>query len=343
VDDRSYRPFHPARRDFYTTDAFTDHAIEYLDQYGNQPEPFVLYLAFTAPHYPLHAPPELINKYLDVYRDGWESLRTKRYQQLCQLGLFPHPPALSPRDPKTPDWQKLSDAERSDWQRRMAVYAAMIERVDWNIGRVLAKLTEMNREQNTLVLFLSDNGGEANGTDWSREPGTPAGPVDSFRTVGQPWAHMSNVPFRLYKTSNHEGGIATPLIARWPGRIAAGSVSHQVGHVIDVMPTLLELAEADAREPSHELAIGPLPGVSLAPMLRDASRRDARTIFWRWQNAGAIRDGEWKLVRAKANGSTPGPWELFRMDTDRSELHDLSAMHPDLVAELAAKWKSSQP
>lgn len=342
VDDRGYQPYHPARRDFYTTDAFTDHALAYLDQYGRQPEPFVLYVAYTAPHYPLHAPAELVDKYLDRYRAGWESLRAERYRRFVDTGPFATPPALSPPDPRSPDWDQLSPDEQQDWLRRMAVYAAMIERVDWNVGRVLDKLAEVGRERNTLVLFFSDNGGEADGSDWSRERGAPAGPVDSFRTVGQPWANVSNVPFRMYKTCNHEGGIASPLIARWPERIVPDSVSNQVAHLIDVVPTLLDLAEAEYPQMFQEQKLAPLPGISLLPMLQDGSLDQPRTLYWQWNQGGAIRAGDWKLVRGTWRGKQQTPWELYRMDQDRSELKDLAKMHPDQVAKLAAQWEAWQ-
>ncbi len=335
IDGSSFQPYSPDNPNFYTTDAFTDYALQYLDEYHDQGRPFVLYVAYTAPHYPMHAWPDDIARYRGRYATGWSSLRHERYERMSQAGLFDPLPKLSPLDDRSPPWDHLTDAQRDAWDLRMAVYAAMIDRLDQNIGRLLAKLDELGQADNTLVMFLSDNGGESDNSDWSRVKDTPPGAVDGFRTVGQPWANASNTPFRKYKTDNFEGGIATPFIARWPGVIPAGTVSRQVAHIIDIMPTMMELAAVEYPVnwdgQSHAVPVG----LSLLPALRDPSRRAPRRLCWQWRSAAAIRQGNWKLVRAKAGNNSTADWELYDLARDRTELHDMAAEQPELVQELS--------
>jgi arylsulfatase len=310
--------------DFYLTDAFTDYSLKFLDEAKAKKKPFILYTAFTSPHWPLHARPEEIAKYRGKYQDGWDALRAKRHRRMIELGIVDATWPLTPRDPKAPAWEDTKDKDELDL--RMAVYAAQIDRMDQNIGRILAKLRETGAEENTLVLFLSDNGGCAEEIHRGK-PGAAIGTRDSFESYGLPWANASNTPFRLFKHWVHEGGIATPLIASWPAVIKKGAIIHEPGHLIDILPTCLELAKAE-----YPKGKTPVEGLSLVPLLREGRRTGHDAIFWEHEGNRAVRQGKWKLVaRHKAE------WELYDLEADRTELKNLAAANPDRVKELAAK------
>ncbi len=330
IEDKEYRPYTPEDPKFYTTDAFTDYALRYLDQYAAEGKPFFLYLAYTAPHYPLHAWPEDIAKYRGKYLKGWDHLRRERHERMLAMGIVERRWPLSPRDPRCPAWDDVDNKE--EWDLKMAVYAAMIDRMDQNIGRLFAKLKQIGAWDNTLILFLSDNGGCAENVN--RTPRIPPGPLESYRTVDRPWANASNTPLRKYKRYDHEGGIATPLIAHWPAGIKKpGTLTHQVGHIIDIMPTCLELAGAKYPETYRGKKILPLEGKSLVPILEGNEREGHDAIFWQFSSARAVRQGKWKLV---VDGK--GPWELYDIEADRTELHNLAEKYPEKVKELAAMW-----
>ncbi|MFW6163474.1 MAG: arylsulfatase [Planctomycetota bacterium] len=331
IDDKAFRPWTPPE-DFYTTDAFTDYALRYLDQYGREGKPWLLYVAYTAPHYPLHAWPEDIARYRGKYMKGWDALRQARYQRMIRMGLIDPRWKLSPRHPRSKDWDKLPEDEQKAWDLKMAVYAAMIDRMDQNIGRLLAKLRELGQEENTLVLFLSDNGGCAENVN--NTPDIPPGPVESYRTVDLPWANASNTPFRKFKSDDHEGGVATPLIACWPAVIKkGGGLTHQMGHIIDVMATCLDVSGATYPAERDGKPVLPLEGKSLLPIFQGKQRDGHEALYWQFGNSRAVRQGKWKLV---ADGN--GPWELYDMEADRTELHDLANEHPARAQELAALW-----
>ena len=341
--DTVIHPFTPDAPNFYTTDAFTNHAVELLDQYGRDERPFFLYLAHCAPHFPMQAWPEDIEKYRGAYRTGWDEIRRKRYQRMLELGVVEPHWGLSAADLRVPVWR---DAEDQDyWDLTMAVYAAMIDRMDQGIGRVLDKLREIGEEENTLVLFLSDNGGCAECIH--NTPDVPPGPVDSYHTVDASWANVSNTPFRLFKRFDHEGGIATPLVARWPRVIREGGrLTPAVGHIIDFMPTFVELAQATYPQRFNDHDVLPMEGRSLAPVLRGESAGEPRTLFWSVVGAEAVRDGKWKLVRqgpesARVGMRTPPgheAWELYDMEADRCELYNLAGEQPDRVEELERRF-----
>jgi arylsulfatase A-like enzyme len=318
---------------FHATDAFTDAALDFLRERKDPQRPFFLYLAYNAPHWPLHALPEDIARYRGKYRDGFGQVRKARLARQIEMGLFPKETPLLPRDPQVKAWGELSDAQRDDMDLRMAIYAAQVDRMDRNIGRVLAALREMGAEENTLVLFLSDNGGCHEGIERSK-PGAELGTRDSYSSYRRGWAQVSNTPFRSYKHWTHEGGIATPLVVRWPARITQrGGFVPEPGHVIDIMATALDAAGA---EPPKSLAgreLKPLEGVSLLPALRGEplARKDA--LFWEHEGNRAVRAGDWKLVSA-----FPGEWELYNLATDRVEMRDLAAEQPEKVRELAARY-----
>ncbi|NIA15643.1 MAG: sulfatase-like hydrolase/transferase [Nitrospiraceae bacterium] len=324
LDDERYTP----GDGFYMTDATTDFAVECLrghdESHGGQP--FFLYLPYTAPHWPLHAWPEDIAKYRGKYRGGWDALRRQRYKRLVALGLIDEKWPLSPRDSEVPPWDEAENHE--DWDLRMAVYAAMIDRMDQGIGRVLDTIRKMGAEDNTLVLFMSDNGGCHESVEKRRlhTPGKAIGERGSYVAYKRPWANASNTPFRLFKHWVHEGGIATPLIARWPNVIRErGTITHQPGHIVDIMATCLDITGA----PYPSDPVLPCEGKSLLPVFRGETREPHDALYWEHMGNRAIRKGKWKLVAVKR-----GEWELYDLEADRTELNDLSGAHPEKAEEL---------
>ncbi|MBA2114520.1 arylsulfatase [Bremerella alba] len=328
IDAQEFQPFTPESKDFYTTDAFTDHAIEYLETYKDEQQPFLLYVAYTAPHYPLHASEEDIAKYRGRYGEmGWDKLREQRFAQQQKLGVLPEHASLSPRDPVLPAWDDIAEKDRDSWDLRMATYAAMIDRMDRNIGRILQKLEETGKADNTVIFFLSDNGACDESSDRSTVEGAMPWEVTSYLTQGRNWANASNTPYRKYKTTDYEGGTKTPMIAWWPGEIEPGTFTDQPGHLVDFMPTMLDLAGAKVT--------AELPGYSLVETLGGSTDDRPWPIYWQFGKAQAIRDHDWKLVKlGKAD------WELYNLNEDPTELNDLAPDHPDKVQQLAAKWQA---
>ncbi len=332
IDDQPYKP---PREGFYITDAFSDHAVQLLDEHGRDERPFFLYLAYTAPHWPLHALPEDIARYRGKYSKGWDAIREERYQRMVKMGLIRDQWKMSPRDGENPPWSEEKDQELMDL--KMAIYAAQIERMDRGIGRVLDKIRDLGKQENTLVMFLSDNGGCAEGGPQgfdNRKNGLPPGGVDSFMSYGQSWANASNTPFRRYKHWVHEGGIATPFIACWPAVIQSrGTITNEVGHLIDVMATCLDVAGAAYPKTRDSRELTSLEGKSLLPVFREGQRQGHEALFWEHEGNRAVRQGKWKLVAAHGK-----PWELYDLEADRTELHDLASEHPDQVDELTALY-----
>ena len=277
-------------KDFYMTDAITDHCVDFLQHDGRGAQPFFFYLAYTAPHWPLQAHPEDIAKYQGKYLIGWDEVRRQRFERMRKLGVLDPQWELSPRDTDAPSWD--DEKNKVEMDRRMAVYAAQIECMDRGIGRVLDTLAATGADKNTLIFFLSDNGASAE----VREKGGPdvqTGGVDSFRSYTLPWANVSNTPFRLFKSWVNEGGISTPMIIRWPGVVPAGGAWHrEVTHLIDVMPTCLEAAGAHYPEESHGNKLYPLDGKSLVPLLKgDRWERD-KPLVWEHEGNAAAPPGE---------------------------------------------------
>lgn len=321
LDDK---PWTPPADGFYMTDAIAEHATRMLGEAGGGPQPFFLYLAFTAPHYPLHARPEDIAKYEGRYMKGWDALRLERHRRMIDMGIVDARWPLTPRDKEAPAWDTLSETDKKAWDRRMAVYAAQIDRLDWNIGRVLAKLREIGAEDDTIVMFLSDNGGCAEIVDRGK-PGVAPGLADSFMSYGIPWANASNTPFRLYKRWVHEGGIATPFVVRWPAGVKGrNAVTHQTAHLIDIMATCVEVT--GAKYPGAP--IQPMEGKSLLPVFQGGSIGD-RILFWEHMGNRAALEGRWKLV-----SHYPNDWELYDLEADRTEMNDLAARMPEKAARL---------
>lgn len=323
--------------DFFTTDAFTDHAIKTIRAQAATGKPFFHYLPYTAPHYPLHAKPEDMARFKGKYADGWDALRQSRYRRQIELGLID--PEIFHNPGPNPDNQSWTAGQNADteWENlRMETYAAMVWRMDLNIGRVLDTLDQLGIADNTLVIFLSDNGG------CSETPGGAAntehrpGPKQWYSHVGPNWAYAQNTPFKRYKSHTHEGGVATPMLARWPGKIAPGSKSAQVGHIIDFLPTFLDSAGGDypATRKGEPLLLP--EGVSLLPVLTGATETIKRPapLFWHWAGNRAVRDGDLKLVWEKRNKK----WQLYDLAKDRTETVDLAAQRPAKVDQLARKW-----
>ncbi|TSJ38821.1 arylsulfatase [Mucilaginibacter corticis] len=320
----------------YLTQAITDFAIGSLEQIKDQKNPFFLYVAYNAPHWPIQALPQDIAKYRGKYLNGWDALRYARYKKLLAAGIIKKEWALSPKYESVPDWDKLSANEKDKWDTRMAIYAAMIDRMDICIGEILDKLKQIGKDKNTIILFASDNGGSADEvkslSTVIQKSGTP-GSVESIDSYEKPWANVSNTPFKLFKRNTHEGGISTPFIAYFPGVIKAGSTNTQVGHFIDILPTCLDLAGVTYPEQFRGRKLTPVEGNSLAGLFKGKPYKDHDAIYWEHEGSRAIRKGKWKLV---AENNTP--WELYDMESDRSELNNLAAKYPDKVKQLETTY-----
>jgi arylsulfatase A-like enzyme len=320
-------------RPFYTTHAITDFAIDFLEEATQGEKPFLLYAAFNAPHYPLQAPEKDVRKYDGVYDGGWDKLRVSRHQRQLESGLLPAKYKLSPRPDHVPAWKSLSKKER-EWEAdRMEVFAAMVDVLDQNVGRIVSFLKRKGVYDNTLILFCSDNGA----CPFERTRGRYLKPWDpkSYWTYDASWAHAGNTPFRLYKQNQHEGGISSPLIAHWPQGIKAepGSITNQPGHLIDFMATFVDVADADYPTQIGNRVIDPLQGKSLLPILQGTERQAHENLYFHFGTDRALRQGPWKLVAAKL-----GRWELYNLDEDRTELNDLAAKYPERVDAMAKKW-----
>ncbi len=330
------KPYMPGKENFYITDAFSDNAVSFIDKYGRRKKPFFLYVAYTAPHWPLHALPKDIAKYKGKYLEGWDVLRKKRYARMVRMRIIHRKWRLTPRDKGAVPWDGVEDKELMDL--KMAVYAAQIDRMDQGIGRILAKLKQIGKKENTLVMFLSDNGGchETGplGFD-SRKNGLPPGGVDSYMSYGQSWANASNTPFRLFKKYTHEGGISTPLIVRWPAVIKnKGFITRQVGHIIDIMATCVDVAGGRYPKAINGKKILALEGKSLLPIFEGKERRAHEYLFWEHVKHEAVRHGKWKLVAEKRR-----QWELYDLERDRSEIRNLADRHPEIVEKLKSKYE----
>lgn len=355
-DDQPFVP--PTDGSFYATDAITDHALAYLEEQKTAAgKPFFLYLAYTAPHWALQAKPADINRYLERYKKGWDATRAARFARLKSLGIVNATWDFVPRDARIPAWDVAGNLQawqpemrfypRTDgtkpwdsadnlerWALKMAVHAAMVDNMDQNIGRVLAKLKELNADENTLVVFLSDNGADAYRVDRGAA-GVEAGDKDSFTSFGPAWAQVANTPFRNYKARIYEGGIATPLIVRYPKVVKAGSVTNHIGHVSDLMATALEAAGVKYPNVYRKRRLTPLAGKSLLPILRGGKSAHQKTLYWEHEGNRGVREGDWKLVADFGK-----PWELYNLAADRTEQHDLAAQRPTKVAALERLYES---
>lgn len=330
---------HP-EKDWYTTDVFTDYGIHFLNEEvvdkKENGQPFFLYMAYNAPHFPLEAPDMDIAKYKGKYMEGWDKLREEKFQRMKQMGIISENTVLSP--PDNIKWDSLSRNDKENLDFRRAMYAAQVDRMDQNVGRLVKHLKDIGEYDNTLILFLSDNGCSAetdmfgmnrnkykiaNYPEWKEESGWSV-------SQGRAWANVSNVPFRMYKRYTHEGGTATPLIAHWPDKIKGGSqVNDRTGHIVDIMATLTDVAKTTYPTSYDGHTITRLEGRSLAPLLEGKTREDHPYIYWEHIGNRAIRKGDWKLVALSQKS-----WELYHVKNDPTELYNLVAEKPELVKEL---------
>ena len=356
-DDKPLPPV-DAKAHYYSTTAIADHAVKCLKEHAEKyrDRPFFEFLAFTAPHFPLHAPAEDVDRYSKAYLSGWDSLRDERWKRLTELNIggsrlspveravgppYAFPDALRKLGPNELNrplaWKDLTAEQREFQAKKMAVHAAMVDRMDREIGRVLAQLKTMGAMDNTLIFFLSDNGASAeimvrgDGHDPHAECGTGA----TFLSIGPGWSSLCNTPFRRHKTWVHEGGISTPLIVCWPAGIAArGELRHTPGHVIDLVPTVLEAVGGKRLTTWGGQPVPPPPGRSLVPLFTRDGTVAHDSLWWLHEGNRALRIGNWKIVAAGKDG----PWELYDLRSDRSETRDLATERPDEVRRLAAIW-----
>jgi arylsulfatase len=357
LDDVPVKP--PAdEKGHYLTVATADHAIACLkDHAANHAKaPFFQYIAFHAPHFPLQAPPEDIAKYRDKYLDGWDKAREARYERQKNLGVTTTPLGAVERDlgppyrypnalkklgagevDRTPPWEDLTKEQRRFQATKMAIHAAMVDRMDREIGRVVAQLKAMGALDDTIILFASDNGASAEimVRDGGHDPAAEPGSEKSYLCLGPGFSSVCNTPFRRHKTWVHEGGISTPLIAHWPAGIAArGELRHTPAHLIDIVPTMLDLVGLEKPKHWKDEPIPAAPGKSLAPALAKDVTVRREFLWWLHEDHRAIRVGDWKLVAAAKE-----PWELYDLKSDRAEQHNLAAAMPEKVKELSALWQ----
>jgi|TARA_B110000037_G_scaffold208393_1_gene256430 arylsulfatase A-like enzyme len=318
---------------FYTTNVITDYAIDFVDEHKKQ-TPFFLYCAYNAPHYPLQAPEADVKKYAGKYTEGWDVLRQRRHEKQIKTGLLPAEWKLAPRAAHIPAWNSLSPADKQWEQERMEVYAAMIDVLDQNIGRLIKHLKEKKLYDNTLIMFCSDNGA----CPFDRTRGKELKPWDpkSYWCYDVGWAHLGNTPFRLYKQNQHEGGISSPLIVHGPKSLLKtkpGSTTNQPAHLIDFMATCLDIGNASYLEKVGNRTIDPLVGKSLLPILAGEKRKTHDPLYFHFAKDRALRSGDWKIASAKM-----GRWELYNLAKDRTELNDLAKKQPGRLKKMVAQW-----
>ena len=330
IEDKVIMGYTNPDKDFYTTDAFTEYAMERLVEYKDEDKPFLLYLPYTAPHYPLHAWPEDIAKYRGKYKIGWDEIRKQRFARMNKMGIIGPNHKLSERASKA--WEDLSEKQKDEEDLKMAVYAAMIDRVDQNLGRLFAKVKELKKWDNTLILFLTDNG--ACPEQPNTTPNIPPGPVESYRTVSVGWANASNTPYRRFKSTDYEGGTRTPFIAHWPGVIKPG-MTDQVGHIIDISATFRDITGAKYPKIINGNKTKDPVGKSLLPIFHGKTRESHKEIYWHFGSANAVRQGDLKAVRQGRSA-----WELYDLKADPSEVNNLAKLNPEKTQELGKMWES---
>lgn len=322
---------------WYSSDLWTQYSLKFIDEAKAANKPFMLYLAEKAPHFPLQAPEEDIQKFRGKYKKGWTVLRKERYERQVKMGLIDAKYPLTPTNPKIPKWESLSEKEQVKYDDMMAIYAATVSRMDKAIGDLIEGLKKRGVYENTMIVFLSDNGGNAEpGIDGSYKGKNP-GSVNSSVHIGQCWAEVNNTPFWLYKHHTSEGGIASPFILSYPNGLdkkLQGTISNQVGHITDIMPTCIELAKGTYPTVFEGNNILPMEGISLVNLLNGKNLTREKPICWEHEGNRAIRSGKWKMV-----SNVTEPWQLYDMEADRTELHDLSATQPGMVEKLTAEYE----
>jgi arylsulfatase len=325
--------------DFYLTDEIANQALGFLDETKGSGKPFFLFIAFNAPHFPIQARPEDIAKYRGKYLKGWDVVRSARYQKLLSLGIIRPEWKLSPRDSLIPEWNQLRQSEQEAWDLKMAVFAAMVDRVDYNVGRILDKLVALGVDKNTYVIFLSDNGAshEYPFPLWKQtrevseyvKPLTADNP-ESYVGYEYNWANVSNTPFRSFKHWEQEGGISTPFIVYAPSKVAPNTFVHAPSHIIDIQPTLLALAGVTYPATFQGNTLVPQEGQSLQAAFEGKTYTGHDVLYWEHQGNRAVRKGDWKIVSSYPDNV----WELYNIKDDRTELHNLASGQPEKVKEL---------
>jgi arylsulfatase A-like enzyme len=345
-------PVRSVPKGYYITDALSEHAVAMIEDYAKTPKPFFLYVAYTAPHFPLHGLAEEIARYEEMYKVGWDKIRAARFDGMMKQRILLRDARLGPRSDSVGMWE--ADRTQAWDAQAMAVHAAMVDRMDQGVGKIVAELAEKKLLDNTLILFLSDNGASPevypnpgfdrpSQTRDGRKIAYPPqktvmpGADNTFFYLGPTWASVCNTPLRYWKAEMHEGGICTPLIVHWPAGLTttAGAITYQPMHVMDVMATCVELAGAKYPREFHGHEITPMEGMSLAPIFRSERFTGHPMLAWEHFGARAIREGPWKLVARKG-----GPWELYRVFSDRGESDDRATADPAKVRDLAEKWEA---
>lgn len=323
-------------KNWYSTDLWTDYAIKFIDEGREAKKPIFLYLAYNAPHFPLQAPADEIARFRGKYKIGWDKLREQRHAKQKELGIVDPVWDLTPRPDDVQAWDKLSDKEKDRFDEIMSIYAACVSHMDAAVGKLVDALKQRDMLDNTLIMFMSDNGGNGESGPNGRLEGEHPGAAGSTVFCGKSWATLENTPFRRYKHYNHEGGVSTPLIVHWPAGFSAhNEFRRQPGHLIDVMATCVDVSGAKYPTEFHGQSIPPMEGRSLVPAFADKPiQRDA--LYWEHEGNAAVRVNDWKLVRTGYRGQ----WELYDMKKDRTELHDLSADRADVAKDLLAKWQA---
>lgn len=325
--------------EYYTTDAFTDYAIGFVKEQKDN-KPFFLYLAYNAPHWPLHAKKQDYDKFVGKYMEGWDVLREERYKRQLAMKLFNTSVSLSPRDQNVRAWSETDSIQKIESDFRMAVYAAQVASMDENIGKLINVLDSLKKLDNTLILFLSDNGGCAEpyaefGGGKSSDINNPE--VTGAVSYGIGWANLSNTPFYEYKVKSYEGGISTPFIAYWPKMKIKnqGKIIHTPAHLIDIMPTIIDAAGLNyPKKNSQGTELFQLEGFSLLPEILKGKTKNHKYIFWEHADFYAISKGDWKACKSIKSEK----WELYNLHTDRHEQNNLASKHPEMVALLSKRW-----
>lgn len=312
---------------------FSDWALDWLDEPNPDDKPFLLYMAYNAPHWPLHAHAREVDKYNGVYEEGYEAIRKARYQRQLGMGLFNEKTApLSPADHKA--WDALGKEEHDKEALRMQIHAAMVDNVDQNVGRLVAKLKALGEFEDTLILFIVDNGSSHERPNrGGKTAGAKWGTVGSFEAIGSGWANATNSPFRKWKIHGMEGGVCTPMIAHWPNgiKLPKNSISREPCHLVDFLPTFMELAGCGAKYPDN---LPPMDGVSFAPTFTGKPIPREEPIFHQFGSWQAIRDKEWKLVQRGKD-----PWQLYNLASDRTETNNVAKDYPGITRRLQTQWE----
>ena len=339
IIEEDNKRWHKPDDSYYITDEIGDHATKFLDEQNKTKKPFFLYLTFNAPHWPLQALPEDIAKYKGRYNIGWDSLRKERLARQVQLGLRDPGQPIAVRDAEVPNWDNLTYDEQQLWKAKMEVYAAMVDRMDQNVGKVLEKLKELKKDDNTLIVFISDNGAPAEDVAHGKVHAArnigPVGTSGSFESQGKNWSFVSNSPLRSFKGALYEGGMSSPLIAWFPGKIKANTIERGTAHLIDLAPTFYEVAGAKYPTAYNGIKTNPLIGKSLTGLFfRGEELNRDKPLFWELWGNRAIREGKWKLVSV----FPVNQWELYDMDNDRGETNNLAAKSPEVVRKLSLEY-----